>query len=145
MRTRKPSWDRALWTVQALLALVFLWAGGMKLVLPIEVMTKQMPLPGAFLRFIGAAEVLGAIGLVLPGLLRIRQELTALAACGLAIIMIGATTLTWSSLGIAPALMPMVVGLLAGFVIYGRQPARRKIMSAECRSGRHPFDIRMEA
>jgi len=54
----------ALWIVQGLLALLFLFAGGMKLVLPLEAMTQQMPLPlpGWFLRFIGVAEVLGAMG-----------------------------------------------------------------------------------
>ncbi len=62
----------ALWVVQALLALIFLWAGGMKLVLPLEELKGQVPLPGLYLRFIGVAEVLGAIGLILPGLLRIR-------------------------------------------------------------------------
>ena len=109
-----------LWAVQWLLALLFLFAGGMKLALPIEVMTNQMPLPGLFLRFIGLAEALGAIGLVLPGLLRIRQGLTPLAAAGLVIIMIGATALTWARGGVAAALMPLVVGFLAAFVAYGR-------------------------
>ncbi len=103
----------ALWIVQGLLALIFLFSGGMKLVLPIEVLTEQMPLPGLFVRFIGAAEVLGAIGLILPGLLRIRPGLTPMAAAGLVIIMIGATGLTL-------ALIPLVVGLLAAFVAYGR-------------------------
>ena len=108
-----------LWVIQALLAALFLFAGAMKLVLPVEAMTRQTPLSGAFLRFIGVAEVLGAIGLILPGLLRIGQTLTPLAAGGLVIIMIGATALTASG-GIAPALMPMVVGLLAAFVAWGR-------------------------
>ncbi len=110
----------ALWIVQALLALLFLFAGGMKLVLPIEEMTKQIALPGLFLRFIGVAEVLGALGLILPGLLRIRPGLTPLAAAGLVIIMIGATALTLAIGPIAPALIPLVVGLLATFVAYGR-------------------------
>ncbi len=110
----------ALWVVQGLLALLFLFAGGMKLVLPIEEMTKQMPLPGPFLRFIAVAEVLGALGLILPGLLRIRPGLTPLAAAGLLIIMIGATVLTLSAGGVASALIPLVVGLLSAFVAYGR-------------------------
>src|SRR5215210_3605974 len=93
----------ALWVAQGLLALVFLFAGGMKLVLPLEVMTEQMPLPGLFLQFIGVAEVLGAIGLIFPGLLRIRPGLTPLAAGGLVIIMIGATVLTLASGDFAPA------------------------------------------
>jgi len=114
----------ALWIVQGLLALIFLFAGGTKLVLPLEVLggmnAKQPPLPGLFVRFIGVAEVLGAIGLILPGLLRIRPGLTPLAAAGLVIIMIGATVLTLAGGDVALALIPLVVGLLSAFVAYGR-------------------------
>ena len=110
----------ALWIVQGLLALIFLFAGGMKLVLPVEEMTKQVPLPGWFLRFIAVCEVLGAIGLILPGLLRIRPGLTPLAAAGLVIIMIGATVVTLMTADVALALIPLVVGLLSAFVAYGR-------------------------
>ncbi|HEV8440486.1 MAG TPA: DoxX family protein [Methylomirabilota bacterium] len=112
----------ALWVIQGLLALLFLFGGGVKLILPVEEMTKQMPvpLPGLFLRFIAVAELLGAIGLILPGLLRIRPGLTPLAAAGLVIIMIGATAVTLAGGAVAPALMPFVVGLLAAFVAYGR-------------------------
>ena len=110
----------ALWIVQGLLALLFLWAGSMKLVMPVEAMTEQMPLPGLFLRFIGVAEVLGALGLILPGLLRIRPGLTPLAAAGLVLMMIGATVFTLASGAVAMALFPLVVGLLAAFVAYGR-------------------------
>ena len=111
-----------LWIVQGLLALIFLYAGGLKLVLPLEVMTEQMPLPlpGWFLRFIAVAEVLGAIGLILPGLLRIRPGLTPRAAAGLVINMIGATVVTLAGGGVAPALIPLVVGLLSALVAYGR-------------------------
>jgi uncharacterized membrane protein YphA (DoxX/SURF4 family) len=109
-----------LWVVQGLLALLFLFAGGMKLVQPIEALTEQMPLPGLFVRFIGVAEVLGGLGLILPGLLRIRPGLTPLAAVGLVIIMIGATVLTLASGEVALALIPLLVGLLLAFVAYGR-------------------------
>jgi hypothetical protein len=114
--------NRALWIAQGLLALLFLFAGGVKLVLPVEEMTKQMavPLPGGFLRFIGVAEILGALGLVLPGLLRVRPALTPLAAGGLVIIMIGATALTLASGDVVTALMPLAVGLVAALVAYGR-------------------------
>ena len=112
------STDRTLWILQGLLAALFLFTGGTKLVLPIEEMTKQVPLPGLFLRFIGVAEVLGAIGLILPGLLRIRPGLTPLAAAGLAIITVGATVVTLMTGGGAMALIPLVVALLSAFVAY---------------------------
>ena len=99
----------------------------MKLVLPLEVLTKQMPLPGLFVRVIGAAEVLGAIGLILPELLRIRPGLTPLAAAGLVIIMIGATVLTLAGGDVALALIPLVVGLLSAFVAYGRRTRPRSM------------------
>jgi DoxX-like protein len=114
----------ALWIVQGLLALLFLFTGGMKLILPLELMTEQTPLPGLFVRFLGVAEVLGAIGLVLPGILSIRPGLTPLAAGGLVIIMTGATVITLAGGvpggGVAAALIPLVVGLLSAFVAYGR-------------------------
>jgi uncharacterized membrane protein YphA (DoxX/SURF4 family) len=112
----------ALWIAQALLAAIFLFAGGMKLVIPIEEMTKQMPipLPGWFLRFTGIVEVLGAIGVILPWLLRIRPALTPLAATGLVIVMIGATVYTLAAGDFASAPIPLVVGILAAFAAYGR-------------------------
>ncbi len=127
----------ALWIVQGLLALLFLWAGGIKLILPLEQLTGPVPLPGLFLRFIGVAEVLGAIGLILPGLLRIRPGLTPLAAAGLVIIMIGATVVTLAGGAVAPALIPLVVGLLSAFVAYGRwrlAPHRESSHSSVLRS-----------
>jgi hypothetical protein len=110
----------ALWIVQGLLAALFLFAGGMKLVLPLEQLTGPVSLPGPLMRFIGVAEVLGAIGLILPGLLRIRPGLTPLAAAGLVIIMIGATVITLVAGEVVAALISAVVGLLCAFVAYGR-------------------------
>jgi len=109
-----------LWIIQGLLAVLFLVAGGVKLILPIATMTKQIALPGWFLRFIGVAEVLGGIGLILPGITRIRTGLTSLAASGLVIIMIGATWITVAEGSILSALFPLTVGLLAAFVAYAR-------------------------
>jgi hypothetical protein len=110
----------ALWIVQGLLAAVFLFAGGMKLVLPLEKLTGPMPLPGPLMRFIGVCEVIGALGLILPGLLRIRPSLTPLAAAGLVIIMLGAIVITLVGGDLTAALISLVVGLLAAFVAYGR-------------------------
>lgn len=116
-----------LWAVQTLLALVFLFAGAVKLVMPIEAMQAGMKgsvvLPGWLLRFIGTAEVLGALGLILPGLLRVWRSLTPLAAAGLVVIMTGATVFTAAAGSFAPALMPFAVGLLAAFVAHGRSPS----------------------
>ncbi len=71
---------RVLWIIQILLAMVFLFAGGVKLVLPVDALTKETPMLSAgFLRFVGVCELLGAIGLILPGLLRIQPRLTPLA------------------------------------------------------------------
>lgn len=114
-----------LWIIQILLALLFLFAGGTKLVIPPEVLMKmgspnQIVLPGLLIRFIGVCEVLGALGLILPGLLRIRPSLTPLAAAGLVIIMIGATGLTFAGDGVGAAVVPFVVTLLSAFVAYGR-------------------------
>jgi DoxX-like family len=110
----------ALWIVQVLLALVFLFAGGVKLVMSGEELTAQMPVPELFIRFIGVVEVLGALGLILPGLLHIRPGLTPLAAAGLVIIMIGATVISLATGPAVLALIPLVTGLFAAFVAYGR-------------------------
>ena len=115
----------ALWIIQVLLALLFLFAGGTKLFMSIEAMRamgspNQILLPGLLIRFIGVCEVLGALGLILPGLLRIKPGLTPLAATGLMIIVIGATALTIAGDGVGPAIFPFVVTLLLAFVAYGR-------------------------
>ena len=110
----------ALWIIQGLLALLFVFAGGFKLYMPAEALEKETGLPGLFMRFIALCELLGGIGLILPSLLRIRPGLTPLAAVGLVVIMIGATVLTLGKGDVAPALAPLVVGLLLAFVAYGR-------------------------
>jgi uncharacterized membrane protein YphA (DoxX/SURF4 family) len=110
----------ALWVLQALLAALFLLAGVAKLTMPIAEMTKQIPLPGLFLRFVAVCEVLGALGLLLPGALRVRPGLTSFAAAGLAIITIGATVVTIRAGQGAIALFPFVVALLSAFVAYAR-------------------------
>ena len=114
-----------LWIIQILLALLFLFAGGTKLVLSTETLTSmgspnQIVLPVWFIRFIGVVEVLGALGLILPGLFRRQQHLTSLAALGLTIVMIGAVVTTAMGDGFKMAITPLVVGLLCAFVAYGR-------------------------
>ncbi len=118
--------NRALWIVQGLLAALFLFAGGMKLITPVEVLSVMSPFPGEFIRFIGVCEVLGAVGLILPYALRILPGLTALAAAGLVVIMVGATVSTLAIGGGLLALPTLLLGLLATLVAYGRrQPLPR--------------------
>ncbi len=110
----------ALWIMQGLLALLFLFSGGVKLVLPMDQLVKQAPqLSGSFLRFVGVCEVLGGLGLILPWMLRIRPVLTPVAAIALIGIMIGAVAVTLP-LGIVNAILPAVVGFILAFVAYGR-------------------------
>jgi uncharacterized membrane protein YphA (DoxX/SURF4 family) len=112
--------NRLLWILQVLLALVFLFAGGSKLVMSAAELTSQSPMPAIFLRFIGVMEILGGLGLVLPGMLHVRPELTPLAAAGLAVIMSGAVVVTIQTMGLGLAVLPFVIGVLAAFVAYGR-------------------------
>src|SRR6185369_16757815 len=85
---------------------------------------NQLILPAMFLKFIGLCEVLGAFGLILPGVFKRQQYLTALAAIGLTIIMIGAVVVTMMGPGFKFAIQPLVTGLLCAFVAYGRWKVR---------------------
>ena len=114
-----------LWVIQILLALVFLFAGGMKLWIPADQLQAQAPptaihFSNAFMKFIGTCEVLGGLALVLPGLFRTGRFLTPLAAVGLTIIMIGAVVISVTGIGIAAGIIPFIVGLLCVFVAYER-------------------------
>jgi hypothetical protein len=111
----------ALWTVQGILAALFLFAGGFKLASPMAELARLSPLPAGFLKFIGACEVLGALGLVLPGLFRVRRELTPLAAAGLMVIMLGAVVVTAVTQGIPASVFPLVVGAFATVVAVSRR------------------------
>jgi hypothetical protein len=109
-----------LWIAQGVLAALFLFAGGMKLAVPAAALAAQSHLPGAFMKFIGVVETLGALGLILPGLFQIRPRLTPLAAAGLVVIMIGAVVTTIIQGPAAGAVVPAVVGVLAAYVARGR-------------------------
>jgi hypothetical protein len=114
--------NKLLWVLQGVLAALFLFAGVTKLIMPADQLTAQSTMSVGFLRFIGVAETLGALGLVLPMALRIRPGLTALAAAGLVVIMVGATVTTAAAGQPAMALVPLLVGLLAAVVAWGRSP-----------------------
>jgi uncharacterized membrane protein YphA (DoxX/SURF4 family) len=113
--------NRLLWTAQIITALIFAFASVMKFIVPAEKMQQgPVVLPMALLYFVGACESLGALGLVLPGLLRNRPWLTPLATAGLTIIMVGATVVTVMGMGVMPAIFPAVVGVVTAWIAYGR-------------------------
>jgi putative oxidoreductase len=111
-----------LWVVQALLALVFALSGGMKLAVPYAELLKQgawvQGVPEWLVKFIGVAEVSGALGLILPAATRIKPILTPLAAAGFVVIMVLASGLHLS-LGEKP-IVQVILGGLAAFAAWGR-------------------------
>ena len=116
----------ALWIVQGYLAVLFLWQGVIKLTLPANlpdilrwVYDLHRSSPG-LLAFIGISELLGAAGLILPGLTKIQPRLTPLAALGLAVIMVLAVVYNIQRGEMAIIGLNVVVFLLAAFVAYGR-------------------------
>ena len=115
--------NRTLWIVQGLLAALFLFGGFVKLTMPAEELAAICSLPVPFVRFISVCEILGGLAMLLPGLLKIRTELTPIAAAGLTIITLGATGLTAAGVdGADPAtaLFPLTAAVLSAFVAYGR-------------------------
>ena len=114
----------ALWVAQVLLAAMFLMTGGMKLSQPISALAAQLPwvtsVPEALVRFIGVAEVAGALGLVLPALTRIQPRLTALAALGLVVVMVLASAFHLSRGEGAMLPMNLAIAAVAAFVAWGR-------------------------
>ena len=119
--------NRVLWTLQILLAALYLFAGGLKLLAAPDMLrpSPDAPIPGpgtvVFLRMIGGFEVLGALGLILPGLTGIRRHLTAVAAACLAIIMVGAVVVSIAQLGVSAAIIPFVAGIFDLIVMRGRR------------------------
>lgn len=132
-------WKAIPWMVQVPLALLFLFAGGMKLSMPLPALAQATGLPGWFMRFIALAEIAGALGLVLPGLLGVWRGLVPLAAAGLAAIMIGATAVSALRMGAAAAVLPAVVGVLLVVVLRGRREPRPR------RSRGGSFDVSLKA
>jgi uncharacterized membrane protein YphA (DoxX/SURF4 family) len=115
----------ALWIVQWILAVMFMMVGMMKLMQPKEKMAEKMGWVEDFsqqrIRGIGFLEVMGALGVVLPGLTGIAPFLTAWAAAGLALTMVGALMTHIRRKEIVPmGVMNMMLFALAAFVAFGR-------------------------
>jgi len=114
----------ALWIVQGLLALAFLLAGSMKAFAPLNTVRKNMSWANdvgvPFVRFIGVAELLGGIGLILPAITGIQSWLTIAAALGLVVVMVSASVFHASRREYQNIGMNIVLLLLAAFIVLGR-------------------------
>jgi putative oxidoreductase len=115
----------ALWILQVLLAIIFLWHGWMFVSPPTELLeVMNALLAGWFRVFLGVAEILAAIGLVLPSLSRIQPWLTPLAAAGLMIVMLSASVLHFSRGETSTAITTLVLFVLVTAVAYLRWKVR---------------------
>jgi len=114
-----------LWAAQILLACLYGFVGFTKLSQPIPALAAMMVWPGEapewFVRGLGAAELAGAIGLILPMLTRILPRLTPLAAAGLVLLQVCAIVFhAWrGEFGILP--FNAVLLAAAAFVVWGRR------------------------
>jgi uncharacterized membrane protein len=118
--------DRTLWIVAGLLAAVYLFSGSVKLIMSKEKLAT-VPAGGwvndfssGTVRAIGALEILGAVGLVLPAVTGIAPVLVPLAALGLAALMAGAVITRLRRHEPKPMLADLVYLALAAFVAWGR-------------------------
>jgi uncharacterized membrane protein YphA (DoxX/SURF4 family) len=130
-----------LWIAQGILAAMFLMSGFMKVAQPIDQISKMLPwaaqVPEALVRFIGVAEVLGAVGLILPSLLRIQPKLTPIAAVALAVVMLFAFAFHLSRGETSVIGMNFVLIAIAAFIARGRfkkapiapKPTNQKVLA----------------
>lgn len=113
-----------LWVTQVILAATFIWAAAMKLFQPVEKLAAMWPwtdqIPGTLVKLTGVADLIGAIGLILPSLLRIRPRLTPIAAIGIILLMISASIFHMARGEITQIGPNIVFAGMAAFVAWGR-------------------------
>jgi uncharacterized membrane protein YphA (DoxX/SURF4 family) len=120
-----------LWVLQVVLAVAFFAHGWMMLAPPPDIAElMNASLPRWFQIFVGAAEVLAAIGLILPGATRILPGLVTWAAVGIMVVMVSATVWHVVRNEMSSAAITLLLLCMAGFVAYARQrilpiPSRR--------------------
>jgi hypothetical protein len=114
-----------LWVLQILLAIAFFLHGWLLLSPPLELVDALNSLMSpAFRIFLGVAEVLAAVGLIVPGLIRIQPWLVSCAAAALLPVMVGATVLHISRGEISSAMITALLFVLLAFVAYMRWKVR---------------------
>jgi len=113
----------SLWVAQSILAIMLLMAGVMKFTTSIEDQRKMewaKHISEGFIHFVAIAELLGAVGLLLPSILKIKPRLTVWAAIGAAIVFVSALILNISVGDMKPMGFLIVLTGLAMFIIWGR-------------------------
>jgi len=125
METKNNKWlNMALWTTQIILAGMLIMAGFMKSIMPIEQLSASLPwtkdVPVLLVRFIGISEFLGAMGLLLPSLLRIKPVLTPVAALGIIAIMVMAAIFHITRTEFSGVMFTLILALVAAFIGWGR-------------------------
>jgi uncharacterized membrane protein YphA (DoxX/SURF4 family) len=123
-RTSNKKLNITLWVIQVVLAAMYLMAGYQKTFGDLAVVVKTIfwvaYTPAPLVRFIGTCELLGAVGLILPAALKIRPQLTTLAAAGLSLIMLLANILHIYRGEYYVLPMTLLLLAMAAFVAYGR-------------------------
>lgn len=112
-----------LWVLQVMMGVYFIGVGVMHFTLPPGLpaqMSWMYELAPALHWFSGTAEILGGLGLILPGLAKIKTRLTPLAAAGLALVMLGAIFWHLQRGEVQNIAFNVVLALLVGFIAYGR-------------------------
>ena len=112
-----------LWVLQVVLGIYFFFVGVNHFIIPPglpDMMGWMYELSPALHAFSGAAEILGGLGLILPGLTKIQTRLTPLAGAGLAVVMIGAAVWHVGRGEFSNIVFNLVLAALAAFIAYGR-------------------------
>jgi uncharacterized membrane protein len=116
--------NAALWAVQVILAIMFMMVGAMKLMKDKDELAEKVGWVEDFsqgtIRLIGTAEIMGAIGLIVPALTGLAPILTPLAASGLAVVAIGAMVVHIRRREYPMALMVVTLAAMSVFVAWGR-------------------------
>ena len=114
-----------LWIAAWVLAVVFAGSGAMKLMRSRDDLVASGQgwagdVPGGLVKTIGAVEVLGAIGLVLPPLVDVAPVLVPVAAIGLAVVMLGAATVHMRRREAGNVVLALVLAAISVFLVIGR-------------------------
>ena len=113
--------NKLLWTLQIFWGLFFVLANGApKLFLPIDALPMPIPIAEPVLKTIGVLEILGGLGIILPGATRMHTWLTPLAALGLTLTALGGATYQFIARQPESGIFAIAVALFCAFVAYGR-------------------------